>query len=89
MPFGSWRLCVPEGQMRIAQPFQGWVSTPTDPSPEEGVKKFENRKNPCEFLRKMKGKFLESQFFHTFEGRADLKAESKMKSAGFQPSLRD
>jgi hypothetical protein len=42
--------------MRIAQPFQGWVSTPTDHSPE---------------------------------GTADLKGESKMKNAEFQPSLRD
>jgi hypothetical protein len=36
------------------------------------VKKFENRKNPCEFLPKMREKFLKNQFFHTFDGTADL-----------------
>jgi hypothetical protein len=56
MPFENGWLVVPEGQMRIAQPFQGWELVPANPSPE---------------------------------GTADLNAESKMKNAEFQPSLRD
>ena len=38
---------VPEGRMSIAQPFQGWVWTPTDPSPEGTADLYADTKMKC------------------------------------------